>query len=318
MAKVSYRRNAVSSAAPGRSASPAPAMTSRCGTRRPDARRRRRSPISRACCPTSPPTTCCTARPPAAVRARMRRCADAGGGARRARSTSRRTRPRTSRSSAGVRRARRGGARRDAVLASSTSAILPSAFTETLAGRARCLVVHPINPPYLIPAVEIVPAPWTDPAVVERTAAILRAAGHAPIVMKREIDGFVMNRMQGALLEEAFRLVADGYASSKTSTSAFARGWRCAGRSWGRSRRSTSTRRAACATTPSATSRSMPASSPDAVARRIGRAGDGHDRGGAAQAPAGRQARRAPGLARPPADGARGAQARARTKDIGR
>src|SRR5208337_4715471 len=80
-------------------------------------------------------------------------------------------------------------------------------------GRARCLVVHPINPPYLIPAAEVVPAPWTDPAVVERTAALLRAAGHAPIVMKREIDGFVMNRMQGALLEEAFRLVAEGYAS---------------------------------------------------------------------------------------------------------
>ena len=101
----------------------------------------------------------------------------------------------------------------DAVLASSTSAILPSAFTERLSGRARCLVVHPINPPYLIPAAEVVPAPWTDAGVVKRTAALLGAAGHAPIVMKREIDGFVMNRLQGALLEEAFRLVADGYAS---------------------------------------------------------------------------------------------------------
>jgi L-gulonate 3-dehydrogenase len=100
----------------------------------------------------------------------------------------------------------------DAVLASSTPAILPSAFIESLPGRARCLVVHPINPPYLVPAVEVVPAPWTDAAVVERAAAFLRAAGHAPIVMKRELDGFVMNRLQGALLEEAFRLVADGYA----------------------------------------------------------------------------------------------------------
>jgi 3-hydroxyacyl-CoA dehydrogenase len=100
----------------------------------------------------------------------------------------------------------------DVVLASSTSAILPSAFTENLRGRARCLVVHPINPPYLVPAAEVVPAPWTEASVVERTAAFLRAAGHAPIVMKRELDGFVMNRLQGALLEEAFRLVADGYA----------------------------------------------------------------------------------------------------------
>jgi L-gulonate 3-dehydrogenase len=101
----------------------------------------------------------------------------------------------------------------DAVLASSTSAILPSLFTEALKGRARCLVVHPINPPYLIPAAEVVPAPWTDAAVVARTAALLRGAGHSPIVMKREIDGFVMNRLQGALLEEAFRLVAEGFAS---------------------------------------------------------------------------------------------------------
>ena len=100
-----------------------------------------------------------------------------------------------------------------AVLASSTSAILPSRFTEALPGRGRALVVHPINPPYLIPAVEVVPAPWTDAAVVERTAALMKSAGHAPIVMKREIDGFLMNRLQGALLEEAFRLVAEGYAS---------------------------------------------------------------------------------------------------------
>ena len=104
-------------------------------------------------------------------------------------------------------------AKPNAILASSTSAILPSAFTEHLPGRARSLVVHPLNPPYLIPAAEVVPAPWTDADVVARTAEFLRAAGHAPIVMKRELDGFVMNRLQGALLEEAFRLVANGHAS---------------------------------------------------------------------------------------------------------
>jgi L-gulonate 3-dehydrogenase len=100
-----------------------------------------------------------------------------------------------------------------AVLASSTSALLPSRFTEGLKGRARCVVVHPINPPYLIPAAEIVPAPWTSAETVERAKAVLIAAGHSPIVMKKELDGFIMNRMQAALLEEAFRLVADGYAS---------------------------------------------------------------------------------------------------------
>ncbi len=101
----------------------------------------------------------------------------------------------------------------EAVIASSTSALLPSTFTEHVAGRHRCLVVHPINPPYLIPAAEVVPAPWTSQETVERTSAFLVSASHAPLVMKRELDGFIMNRLQGALLEEAFRLVADGYAT---------------------------------------------------------------------------------------------------------
>lgn len=104
-------------------------------------------------------------------------------------------------------------ARPDAVLASSTSALLPSRFTQSLKGRGRCLVAHPINPPYLVPAVEVVPAPWTTAEAVERTRKFLIGAGHAPLVMQKEIDGFIMNRLQGALLEEAFRLVADGYAS---------------------------------------------------------------------------------------------------------
>lgn len=102
---------------------------------------------------------------------------------------------------------------KDAVLASSTSALLPSAFTAHVEGRHRCLVVHPINPPYLVPAAELVPAPWTSAETVERTTALFRSIGQAPLVMKREIDGFIMNRLQGALLEEAFRLVDDGYAS---------------------------------------------------------------------------------------------------------
>jgi L-gulonate 3-dehydrogenase len=52
----------------------------------------------------------------------------------------------------------------ETILASSTSTIRASLFSEDLAGRARCLVAHPVNPPYLIPLVELSPAPWTDPA----------------------------------------------------------------------------------------------------------------------------------------------------------
>ncbi|WP_346898841.1 3-hydroxyacyl-CoA dehydrogenase [uncultured Roseibium sp.] len=103
----------------------------------------------------------------------------------------------------------------DAILASSTSALLPSTFTAHLKHRDRCLVAHPINPPYLIKAVEVVPAPWTSPEAMEKAREIMVGAGQSPIMMKQEIDGFIMNRMQGALLEEAFRLVANGYASAE-------------------------------------------------------------------------------------------------------
>jgi 3-hydroxyacyl-CoA dehydrogenase len=75
-----------------------------------------------------------------------------------------------------------------AVLASSSSAIVPSLFTGNLRGRARCLVVHPINPPYLIPAVEIVRAPWTAPETVARTKALMEAIGQAPLMMHKEIE----------------------------------------------------------------------------------------------------------------------------------
>jgi len=102
----------------------------------------------------------------------------------------------------------------DAILASSSSALLPSAISGGLRGQARCVVAHPINPPHLVPAVELVPAPWTDANVMARGAAFLRDIGQAPIVMAREIDGFIMNRLQGALLHEAFRLVSGGYADA--------------------------------------------------------------------------------------------------------
>lgn len=112
----------------------------------------------------------------------------------------------------------------DVVLASSTSSFLPSLFTEELPGRARCIVAHPLNPPYLVPAVEVVPATWTAPETVARTQAVLVAAGHEPIMLKKEIDGFVVNRLQGALLQEAFKLVAEGYADPRDVDRAVAKG----------------------------------------------------------------------------------------------
>ncbi|MBX6321956.1 MAG: 3-hydroxyacyl-CoA dehydrogenase, partial [Rhodospirillaceae bacterium] len=97
-----------------------------------------------------------------------------------------------------------------AVIGSSTSGLPASSFTEGLAGRSRCLVVHPINPPHLIPLVELVPAPWTDPAAVQRAELLMRQSGQTPIRLNREVNGFVVNRLQSAILAEAFRLVEDG------------------------------------------------------------------------------------------------------------
>jgi len=104
---------------------------------------------------------------------------------------------------------------RGTILASSSSALLPSAISRDVEGKDRCIVAHPINPPYLVPAVEVVPAPWTLPAVMEKAEDFMKAVGQGPLVMKKEIDGFIMNRLQGALMEEAFRLVANGYASAE-------------------------------------------------------------------------------------------------------
>jgi 3-hydroxyacyl-CoA dehydrogenase len=103
----------------------------------------------------------------------------------------------------------------DALLVSSTSAIVASRFTEGLAGRARCLVGHPVNPPHLVPLVELCGAPWTSPDVIARARAIYLAIGQVPVSVNKEINGFILNRLQGALLAEAFRLVGDGYISAE-------------------------------------------------------------------------------------------------------
>ena len=104
---------------------------------------------------------------------------------------------------------------RDALLVSSTSAITASRFTETLPGRARCLIGHPVNPPHLVPLVELCGAPWTAPEAIDRAREIYREIGQVPVTITREINGFVLNRLQGALLAEAFRLVGEGYISAE-------------------------------------------------------------------------------------------------------
>lgn len=103
----------------------------------------------------------------------------------------------------------------ETVVGSSTSGIPASAFTEELPNRGRFLVAHPVNPPYLVPVVEIAPAPWTDPDAVEIALGVMSAVGQSPILVRREIEGFIFNRLQGVLLREAWALFEEGYASAE-------------------------------------------------------------------------------------------------------
>jgi 3-hydroxyacyl-CoA dehydrogenase len=99
------------------------------------------------------------------------------------------------------------------VVGSSSSGIPASAFTQAAPNRNRFLIVHPVNPPHLVPVVELVPAPWTDAEIVPWLRERLEACGQVPVEVRREIDGFVLNRLQGALLNEAWALYEEGYAS---------------------------------------------------------------------------------------------------------
>ncbi|MEO1709424.1 MAG: 3-hydroxyacyl-CoA dehydrogenase [Pseudomonadota bacterium] len=120
-------------------------------------------------------------------------------------------------------------ARPDTILASSSSAIVASRFTEHLEGRARCLIAHPVNPPHVVPIVELCGAPWTDPDVIARARAIYDGVGQVPIEVRKEVDGFILNRMQAVLLAEAFRLISEGYVTAadldKTIKDGLGRRW---------------------------------------------------------------------------------------------
>jgi len=102
----------------------------------------------------------------------------------------------------------------DVVLASSTSTIMASLFAADVPGRRRCLVVHPANPPYFLRVAEIVPASFTSAEAIESARELLTQVGVTPIVLNREIEGFAFNRLQGAMLREAYCLVRDGILSA--------------------------------------------------------------------------------------------------------
>jgi 3-hydroxyacyl-CoA dehydrogenase len=101
----------------------------------------------------------------------------------------------------------------ETVLASSTSWLPASSFSESLSGRGRVIVAHPVNPPHLIPLVELAPAPWSARETIERAREVYIRAGQSPVLLKKEITGFLLNRIQGAVLNEALNLYEGGFAS---------------------------------------------------------------------------------------------------------
>lgn len=100
------------------------------------------------------------------------------------------------------------------VIGSSSSAMPISTITQNLKGQHRCLIAHPANPPHLIPCVEICPGPNTSSLTIEKAKDIFDKSGASTVNIKKEIDGFILNRLQGALLNEALRLYSEGYANS--------------------------------------------------------------------------------------------------------
>ncbi|CAN5264961.1 3-hydroxyacyl-CoA dehydrogenase [soil metagenome] len=99
------------------------------------------------------------------------------------------------------------------IVGSSTSGIPGSAFALGLAISPHVLIVHPVNPPYLVPVVELVPSPETAASTVAFATRLMEAVGQSVVQVRREVEGFVLNRLQAVLLREAWALVDEGVAS---------------------------------------------------------------------------------------------------------
>ncbi|MBC3434695.1 L-carnitine dehydrogenase [Pseudomonas sp. BW16M2] len=105
-------------------------------------------------------------------------------------------------------------AKPNAIIGSSTSGLLPSEFYESAIHPERCVVGHPFNPVYLLPLVEIVGGRNTSPDAIEAAKTIYTALGMRPLHVRKEVPGFIADRLLEALWREALHLVNDGVAST--------------------------------------------------------------------------------------------------------
>jgi 3-hydroxybutyryl-CoA dehydrogenase len=104
----------------------------------------------------------------------------------------------------------------DAILATNTSVMRVGDVAARAARRGRIVGTHWWNPPFLVPLVEVVQGPETEPAAVDRTIVLLRSLGKTPVHVRRDVAGFVGNRLQHALWREAFDLVDKGVCDAET------------------------------------------------------------------------------------------------------
>lgn len=102
----------------------------------------------------------------------------------------------------------------EAILASSTSGILPSKLQAVCRQPGRLIVAHPFNPVYLVPLVEIVATEANPPGFSQQAAEMMRSIGMHPLVMAREIDGFIGNRLHEVIWRETLWMVKDGIATT--------------------------------------------------------------------------------------------------------
>ncbi|KJZ70233.1 hypothetical protein HIM_10381 [Hirsutella minnesotensis 3608] len=108
------------------------------------------------------------------------------------------------------------GTRPHVVIASSSSGIPSSQFiSQCTKNPSRILIGHPFNPPHLMPLVEVVPHPETDPAAVAQAMDFYTPLGRNPIHIRQEVPGFVANRLQAAVCSEAYGIVSRGIVSAK-------------------------------------------------------------------------------------------------------
>jgi len=112
----------------------------------------------------------------------------------------------------------------EAILASSTSTLDMTDIAADLHGARRCIVAHPVNPPHIIPLVEVLPGKKTDSEVVDRAKAFLESVGQKPSLMNFYVPGFIATRIQVVLIKEALSIIESGAADVEAIDSAMRNG----------------------------------------------------------------------------------------------